>query len=359
MKIPGIVLAGLGQTPRLETVALQPPGPDEVLVRIAASGICHTDIGYMQYARACPVILGHEGAGVVEQVGERVTHTQPGDHVAINWQAKCGQCRRCVSGRRDLCENIQGTAAPRVFWQDEPLNVMLNAGTFSPYVVVPAGGAVPIRKDMPLEKAALLGCAVATGVGAALRTAKVQPGETVVVIGTGGVGLNVIQGARLALAGRIIAIDLDDERLALAQSLGATDVINSRQIDPVARVKELTAGRGAEQVFEIVGLPQLMQQGLAMLARGGALTLIGAAGRQDEFTFLPRGFMSQQQTIQGCIYGNIQPEIDLPLFADWYMDGRLHLDELHTHTVQLDDVPGIFADPHRQAGIRTVIKFEE
>lgn len=359
LKIPGLVLAGLGQLPTLETVSLQPPGPDEVRVRIVASGICHTDLGYMQYARACPVILGHEGAGVVEQVGERVTHTQPGDHVVINWQAKCGRCRRCLSGRRDLCENIQGTAAPRVFWQGAPLSVMLNAGTFSPYVVVPAGGAVPIRTDMPLEKAALLGCAVATGVGAALRTAKVQPGETVVVIGTGGVGLNVIQGARLALAGQIIAIDLADDRLALAQRLGATDLINSRVLDPVAQVKELTGGRGAEHVFEIVGLPSLMQQGLAMLARGGGLTLIGAVGRQDELTFLPRGFMSQQQTIQGCIYGNIQPEIDLPLFADWYMAGRLHLAELHTHTVSLEEVPAIFAEPQAQAGIRTVIIFEE
>lgn len=359
MNIPGIILAGLGQVPRLETVTLQPPGPDEVLVRVAASGICHTDIGYMQYARACPVILGHEGAGVVEQVGARVTHTQPGDHVVINWQPKCGRCRRCLAGRRDLCENIQGTAAPRVFWRDEPLNVMLNAGTFSPYVVVPAEGAVPIRRDMSLEKAALLGCAVATGVGAALRTSHIQPGETVVVIGTGGVGLNVIQGARLALAGRIIAIDIADERLALARKLGATDVINSRELDPLAQVTTLTDGRGAEHVFEIVGQPRLMQQGLAMLARGGTLTLVGAAGREDELTFLPRGFMSRQQVIQGCIFGNIQPEIDLPLFADWYMDGRLQLDDLHTHTVRLDDVPAILAEPQQHGGIRTVITFKD
>jgi S-(hydroxymethyl)glutathione dehydrogenase/alcohol dehydrogenase len=326
---------------------------------MVASGICHTDLGYVQYARACPVILGHEGAGIVEQVGQNVSHVRPGDHVVINWQPKCGWCRHCLAGRRDLCENIHGTTSPRVFWRGEPLHVMLNAGTFCPLVVVPAGGAVPIRTDMPLDKASLFGCAVATGVGAALYTARVGPGEDVVVIGVGGVGLNVVQGARLANAGRIIAIDVDDQRLELARKLGATNSLNSRQADPVAQVKALTAGRGVDHVFEVVGQPRLMQQGLEMLARGGALTLIGAAGREEQLSFHPRRFMSQQQAIRGCIYGNIRPELDLPAFADWYMDGRLFLDELHTRTISLAEVPAVFARPENYAGIRTVISFEE
>jgi S-(hydroxymethyl)glutathione dehydrogenase/alcohol dehydrogenase len=359
--VPGIVLADLHQLPTVETVRLRDLQPDEVLIRIEASGICHTDIGYMQYARACPVILGHEGAGVVEAVGSDITHTQPGDHVVINWQPKCGECKRCLAGQRDLCENIRGTSPAHIFWQDEPLNVMLNAGTFSPYVIVRGPGAVPIRKDMPLEKAALLGCAVATGVGAAMRTAEVQPGEDVVVWGAGGgVGLSVVQGARLSHAGKIIAIDLHDDRLELAKKMGATHGINAAAADPVEAIRDITGGRGVEHVFCVVGEPALMAQGIEALSRGGALTIIGAAGRQAELTFKPRRFMSQQQKILGCIFGNIRPEIDLPLFADWYMDGRLMLDEMHTHTVSLDNVPGVFDDvnTHGPSGIRTVIRME-
>jgi S-(hydroxymethyl)glutathione dehydrogenase/alcohol dehydrogenase len=303
------------------------------------------------------VLLGHEGAGIVEQVGSNVRHIQPGDHVVINWQVKCGQCRRCLSGRQDLCEDIQGTEAPRVFWKGKPLNVMLNAGTFCSIVILPAMGAIPIRRDMPLTKAAMLGCAVATGVGAAIYTANVQPGEDVVVIGAGGVGLNVIQGARLANARLIIAVDINDERLSRACEFGATSIISGRSKDVVAKVKELTWGRGVEHVFEAVGVPELMLQGIEMLARGGVLTLIGAAARDAVLPFHPRRFMSQQQNIRGCIYGNIRPPIDLPIFADWYIEGRLRLDELQTGSVTLEEVPDFFAHYGGQDGIRTIVEF--
>lgn len=358
MRVPALVLNRLGEPPKLEMVEIAEPGPDEVRVRVAAAGICHTDLGYMHYARATPVVLGHEGAGIVESVGGQVSHVRPGDHVAFNWQPKCGRCKRCLSGRRDLCEDIQGTTGPRVFLDGQPLHAMLSVGAFSTMAVVPAAGAVAIRKDIPLEKAALLGCAVATGVGAALYSARVQPGDDVVVLGVGGVGLNVVQGARLALAGRIIAVDLDEGRLALARRMGATHDCNSRAADPVAFVLELTGGRGVEHVFEVVGLPNLMQQGIEMLARGGSLTLVGAADRTADFSFQPRRFMSRQQVIRGCIFGNISPELDLPRFADWYLDGRLHLDELHTSTVKLGDLPAIFADGGPRTGIRTVVTME-
>lgn len=358
IETPAVVLARLGSIPTLETVAVHPPGLYEVRVRLVAAGICHTDIGYMEYARATPVVLGHEGAGIVDAVGAAVRHVRPGDPVVINWQAKCGQCPRCLAGRRDLCENIQATAEPRIFWRGQPLHIMLNAGAFCAYAVVPAGGAVPIRPDMPLETAALLGCAVATGVGAALYTAAITPGEQVAVIGAGGVGLNVVQGARLAGAGRIIAIDPDAEKLTLARRLGATDVINPARVDAVAAVKELTGGRGVDYAFEVVGQPGLMAQGLEMLDRGGALVLIGAAERSAEFALHPRRFMSMQQRMLGCIYGNIRPELDLPLFADWAMDGRLQLDVMHTRTITLHEVPRVFADPALRSGIRTVVRFE-
>ena len=357
-RVPGIVLAGLGQLPVLTEVEVYPPGPNEVMIRMVASGICHTDIDYMRDARACPVILGHEGAGIVEQVGDQVTHVKPGDHVVVNWQAKCFQCQNCLSGRPDLCEAVQGTAAPRVYWKGEPLNIMLNAGTFCPFVVVPARGAVPVREDIPLDKAALLGCAVATGVGAAMYTADVQPGECIAVIGTGGVGLNIVQGARLAGATQIIAVDINDGNLELAKQFGATHVINSQRTDSVAEVRRLTGERGVAHAFEVVGKPELMLQAIDMLMRGGALTLVGAAARDAELPFHPRRFMSQQQRILGCIYGNIHPSLDLPMFADLYMNGRLKLDELHTANVRLEDVPAVFAGRGPKGGIRTVVQFD-
>ncbi|MCU0514089.1 MAG: alcohol dehydrogenase catalytic domain-containing protein [Anaerolineae bacterium] len=352
---PGIILTQLATLPIVDEVVVAAPERGEVLVQVQASGICHTDLSYMRDARTTPVLLGHEGAGVVAAVGEGVSHVQPGDHVVINWQAKCQRCRHCVAGRQDLCEAVQGTAGPRVTWRGQPLPVMLNAGTFCQYVVVPAGGAVPIRRDMPFEKAALLGCAVATGVGAALYTAAVAPGDTVVILGAGGVGLNVVQGARLAHAGSIIVIDLDAAKLELAQRYGATHVLPGDDA-AVAAVQRLTAGRGADHVFEVVGLPELMLRGIDMLARGGTLTLVGAAARTATLPFAPRRFMSQQQTIRGCIYGNIRPERDLPLFADWYMAGTLLLDELHTVTVALDEVPELFNTPHIPRGIRPVVR---
>ncbi len=359
LETSGIILAALGQMPTLEDVAVEPPGPGEVRVRSVASGICQTDLNAIRDARACPVLLGHEGAGVVESVGEGVKRPKVGDHVVINWQVKCGRCRRCLSGRPDLCEDIQGTAAPRVYWRGGPLHVMLNAGTFCPFMTVPAAGAIPIRRDIPMNMAALLGCAVATGIGAVFYTAKVQAGEGVAVIGTGGVGLNVIQGARLAGASVIIAIDIDNDRLANAAILGATHVLNNHISNSAAVVKEMTGGRGVEHVFEVVGEPRLMAQGIDMLAHGGTLTLVGAAARDAQMSFHPRRFMSRQQTIQGCIYGSIVPHKDLPRFADWYMEGGLQLDELETTSVRIEEVPEIFANPELRRGIRTIIEFDQ
>ena len=353
---PALILTGLGQPPILDEIKLTAPERSEVLVQMMASGLCHTDISYLRDARVTPVLLGHEGAGIVEAIGEDVLGVAVGDHVVINWQAKCNRCRRCIAGRQDLCENIQGTLSPRTFWRDKPLPVMLNAGTFCPYVIVPQGGAVPIRRDMPFEKAAMLGCAVATGVGASLYTAQVSFGDSVVVIGAGGVGLNVLQGARLAQASQIIAIDLSDTKLKLAQKYGATHMINSND-DVLTIVKQLTNGRGVDHVFEVVGIPDLMLKGIEMLARGGILTLVGATARDATLPFFPRRFMSQQQKIQGCIYGNIRPQRDLPLFADWYMGGNLLLDELHTTTVTLEELPQVFATLQQDRGIRPIITF--
>lgn len=363
IKTQALVLDRPQTQPQLEDVIVSDPGPDEVRLRLVASGVCHTDISAVRDARFWPLVLGHEGAGVVESIGANVTHVKPGDHAIVSWRVACGRCVRCQRGRQDLCENVQVTAAQRVRRTNgDLLQVMLNAGTFCQYAVVPAFGAIPIRQDMPLEKAALIGCAVSTGVGAALHTARVLAGESVVVFGAGGVGLNVIQGARLARAGMIIAVDRIAEKLSMARAMGAThtvQVILADQSRAIQDVIELTGGRGVDHAFEVVGTPEIMAQALATLAPGGVLTLVGAAARDANLTFQPRAFMSKQQTIQGCIYGSCRPPIDFPLFVDWYLGGQLKMDELHTATITLDALPQMFdaeAVPH---GIRTIVAFDK
>jgi len=352
-----LVLPDLGLMPQLETVCVSDPGPGEVRIKMKAAGVCHTDLGYVEYARTTPVVLGHEGVGVVESVGANVSAPEVGDYVAISWHTPCGACRNCQSGRREVCESVLETAQPRVHWRGRPIATMLSAGCFADYVVVPAASAVPIRNDIPHEEAALIGCAVATGLGAALRHATIRDGDDVAIIGCGGVGLNTVQGARLARAGRIIAIDIKPEHLELAKRFGATDLILVDD-DIVAQVRALTEGRGVDHVFELVGHPILIEAGVSMLARGGQLTLVGATGRKEAISLLPRGFMSQQQRICGCIYGDIAPGHDLSLFADWYAQGLLQIDPLHTATISFAELPRLFTKTE-QEGIRTVVRFED
>ncbi len=353
---PAVVLEAYGRPPVLREVSIADPGADEVLVGVRASGVCRTDLAAVRDARAVPVVLGHEGAGVVLAAGAAVRTVEPGDHVVVNWQPKCGRCRYCVSGRREFCDGVRGTAAPRVHHGGEPLAVMLNAGTFCPFAVVPAAGVVKVRPDLPFAAAALLGCAVATGVGAALYGARIQPGDTVVVLGAGGVGLNAVQGARIAGAGRIIVTDHDPEHLALAGRLGATDLIAAAD-DVRGAVHDLTAGLGADHVLEAVGAAQLVELAVSLLARGGTVTLLGATARDAVAGFSPRTLLSRQQRIQGCIYGNIAPERDLPLFADWYLQGRLELDPFVSRTIALAEVPELFTE-QSGSGVRTVVDLE-
>ncbi|HVO44485.1 MAG TPA: Zn-dependent alcohol dehydrogenase [Aggregatilineales bacterium] len=354
----GLVLDRPHTPPVIENVTVADPGPGEVRVRLVASGICHTDISAVRDARFWPLLLGHEGAGIVDSVGAGVSHVQPGDPVMISWRVACGHCDRCQQGRQDLCESVQTTAQPRVHRASgERLHAMLNAGTFCEYAVVPADGAIPIRRHMPLETAALVGCAVATGIGAVLHTARVQPGQSVAVFGAGGVGLNVVQGARLALAGLIVAVDRVESKLRSAKAMGATHGIRAGEGDPLKTILELTGGRGVDHAFEVVGHPEVMAQALEILAPGGKLTLVGAAARDAVLSFRPRAFMSKQQTIQGCIYGSCRPPVDFPLFVDWYMKGQLRIDELLTGAITLDELPSFFETETPPQAIRTIVKF--
>lgn len=334
------------------------PGPDEVRVRLVASGVCHTDIIWMRDARELPVVLGHEGAGIVESVGSDVWRVQAGDHVIISWRAACGRCRSCQMGRQPLCESVLHTTAPRVHrTSGEPLHVLLNAGTFCPFAVIPETAAIRVPPELPLDKAALIGCGVATGVGAALNTAGVKVGESVAIFGTGGVGLNVVQGARLANASQIIALDLSEQKLQQARDFGATHSINPNTADPVNAILELTAGRGVDHAFDVVGQPDVMEQALGALAQGGVLTLVGNAARDATLAFHPRALLAKQQSIRGCVYGSCRPPLEFPLFADWYQRGWLKLDELLSATITLDDLPAEFTNQPELESIRKVVRF--
>ena len=354
----GLVLNQPRTLPRLEDVVIDDPGAGEVRVRLSASGVCHTDISAVRDARFWPMLLGHEGAGIVESVGSDVQHVKAGDPVLISWKVSCGQCHNCLRKLPHLCEQVVATDAPRVHRPNgERLHVMLNAGTFCEYCVVPADGAIPIQQPINLEAASIIGCAIATGVGAAIHTADIQAGETCVIFGVGGVGLNIVQGARLAQAGMIIAVDLTDSKLTAARQMGATHTVAADQGDPVQAVLTLTGGRGVDYAFEVVGAPAIMTQTLATLAPGGALVIVGAAARDVQMSFHPRSFMSKQQRILGCIYGGCHPPVDFPQFVDWYAAGQLKVDELVTEYIRLDNVVKCFTEAPAPDAIRTVIRF--
>jgi len=341
----GLVLGRLGERPRLERLTVAPPGAGEVRVRMLAAGLCHTDVTQVRDARFTPILLGHEGAGKVESVGDGVDDLRPGDRVLVCWKVPCGRCRRCRSDAPHLCEDVVALAEPRYFRDGEAIRPMLNAGCFCEHVVLPAGGAIRIESDLPAEQAALVGCGVATGVGAALWTANVEPGASVAVFGAGGVGLNVVVGARLADASTIIVVDPDEGRRALAVARGATAALAPGEpFDPV------------DYAFEVVGAPAVMEEALASLAPGGELVLVGATARDGLMSFHPRAFLSKQQRITGCIYGSARPHEHLPKLLDWSADGTIPLADLIGRRVTLNELQDAFHEP-ANGGVRTVVTF--
>jgi S-(hydroxymethyl)glutathione dehydrogenase / alcohol dehydrogenase len=341
----GLVLDALGEWPRLNELTVYPPGPGEVRIRMRAAGLCHTDVTQVRDARFTPIPLGHEGAGEVESVGPDVKGLTPGDPVLVCWKVPCGRCRRCSAAQPHLCEDVVGLTAPRAFRDAEPIGPMLNAGCFADYVVLPAAAAIQIAADLPFAQAALVGCAVATGVGAVLWTARVESGASVAVFGAGGVGLNVITGARIAKAGRIVAVDPDETRLELARARGATQtLVPGEPFDPV------------DHAFEVVGEPAVMEQALASLAPAGELVLVGATARDALLSFHPRAFLSRQQRITGCIYGSVDPQKHLPQLLAWCADGTIPVADLIGRRITLDELEVAFDEP-ADGGVRTVIDF--
>lgn len=323
-------------------VTIDDPAPHEVLIRTAAAGVCHSDLHFMQgvMPHPLPTVLGHEAAGVVEAVGSAVTTVTPGDHVVTCLSVFCGRCGFCLSGRPALCEK-QGLArpagaAPRITLDGQPVTQFLNLSSFSEYALVHQNAVVAIDPQMPLSVASLLGCGVLTGIGAVLRTANVRPGETVAVIGCGGVGLSAIQGADLVSAGRIIAIDTDPSKFEYARTFGATDCIDANDGDVVARVQELTGG-GVDHAFEAVGLPATTEQAFAMTRRGGDCTIVGMIAPGAQVTLPGIAFMTEKR-VQGTQIGSNQFITDIPRLVDLYLRGRLKLDALVSGTCGLDEI---------------------
>ncbi len=347
----------------IEEIAVDSPGPREVLVRTTAAGLCHSDLHFMEgkYPYPTPAVLGHESAGVVEEVGRDVRYVQPGDHVITCLSAFCGYCEQCISGHLSLCENKntdlvrRSDEKPRLSRDGEKVNSFLHLSSFAEQMLVHEHALVKIDPEMPLDKAALIGCGVTTGLGAVFRTAKVEPGSTVAVIGCGGIGLSAIQGARIAGANKIIAVDMVASKLEMAQSMGATHVVDASADDPVAAVKDLTGG-GVHNSFEAVGLKATAEQSFGMLRNGGQATVIGMIPVGTTVEVHGPELLSEK-TLTGSNMGSNQFRTDMPRFVDMYLDGRLLLDEMVSATIQLDQINDGFAEMKTGRVARSVIAF--
>jgi NDMA-dependent alcohol dehydrogenase len=333
-----------------DDVEIDAPHAGEVKIRLGASGVCHSDLSIQNgtlYGGPAPLVCGHEGAGVIEEVGEGVTGLAPGDHIVVSWVPQCSECYFCTHGQPNLCEAgatatmsgslLDGTT--RLTSQGGPLFQMAATGTFSEYAIIPAISAVKIDDEVDLKVAALIGCGVLTGVGAAMNTASIAEGDSVAVIGCGGVGLNVIQGARIAGAGRVIAVDMVESKLELARQFGATDVVDASKDNAIAGVMSLTDQRGADVAFEVIGLDATIQQAIGMTRRGGQAILVGVPP-MDVMVTLPAmiGLIVQEKTVKGCWYGSSDVRRDVPRLIDLYRKGELKLDELISREIKLDGV---------------------
>ena len=351
----------------VEDIQIDAPKRTEVLVKTAASGVCHSDLSVMNGSIPFPpppAVLGHEGAGVVEEVGADVTAVKPGDHVILSWRPSCSRCGYCVTGRPQLCQTgnlelFQGylpDGTSRLHKGDTELRHFTGVSSFAEYAVVPDSGVVKIRPDVPFEAAALVGCGVMTGVGAAINTAKVEPGTSVVVIGCGGVGLNTVQGAVLAGAEKIIAVDLNAAKLELATQFGATHRVNPQDGDPVDQVLSLTDGLGADYAFEVIGRSDTAVQAYNSIRPGGTAVVVGVA-KPDDMLTIPTVSLLQEKTLKGSIYGSARPSVDMPRLLDLYMQGKLKLDELVSRRIGLEDINAAFDWMERGEVARSVIMY--
>jgi S-(hydroxymethyl)glutathione dehydrogenase/alcohol dehydrogenase len=347
---------------QIEEVSISKPGPHEVLIRTAAAGVCHSDLHFIEgsFPHPLPAVLGHESAGIVEQVGSEVRTVKVGDHVITCLSAYCGHCEHCLTGHMSLCQSPDTrrdkTDQPRLAQPNGPMMQYLNLSSFAEQMLIHEHACVAVRKDMPLDRAALIGCGVLTGVCAVFHSAKVSPGETVAVVGCGGVGLAAINGAAIAGANRIIAIDMSPGKDNLAREFGATDFICAADTDAVKEVLELTKG-GVDHAFEAVGLSKTAEQCFGMIKRGGTAYIIGMIALGQNITIPGAAFLGEKK-IQGSLMGSNHFPVDMPRLADMYVAGKLKLDQMISRRIKLEDVNSAFDEMKTGQIARSVIVFD-
>jgi S-(hydroxymethyl)mycothiol dehydrogenase len=362
------ILEAPGEAAVIRDIVVDEPGPNEVLVKIVASGVCHTDLTVKNLngnGMAFPIVLGHEGAGIIEAVGEGVTHLQPGDAVVIAYRAPCEQCPACRRGDPRHCYMALRPKQRIHRKSDGALcSQVLRCGTFATHTVVHAKAAIKMPKEMPLDKACLIACGVVTGVGATMNTSPVWPGARVAVVGCGGVGLSVIQGARIAHARQIIAVDVNPTKLEWARKFGATHTVNAAQVDPVVEVRRLTEDGwdgGVEFAFEATGIPKCTEQAIKMLSYGGTATTIGFPAAADSVNLnlgdMATGVYWNKTALHVCHCGDALPSHDFPLLAQLYLQGKLDLDGMVSRKIKLEDVEAAFHEMETGNVIRSVIEF--
>ncbi|MFB7942230.1 S-(hydroxymethyl)mycothiol dehydrogenase [Streptomyces sp. NPDC056049] len=357
--VQGVIAPGRNEPVRVETIVIPDPGPGEAVVRIQACGVCHTDLHYKQGGinDDFPFLLGHEAAGIVESVGEGVADVAPGDYVILNWRAVCGQCRACRRGRPWYCFDTHNATQRMTLLDGTELSPALGIGAFAEKTLVASGQCTKVDPAVAPEIAGLLGCGVMAGIGAAINTGNVSRGDTVAVIGCGGVGDAAIVGARLAGAAKIIAVDIDERKLAKAKEMGATDTVDSRTADPVEAIRELTGGFGADVVIEAVGRPETYKQAFYARDLAGTVVLVGVPTPEMRLELPLLDVFGRGGSLKSSWYGDCLPSRDFPMLIDLHRQGRIDLGAFVTETIALDEVEKAFARMHEGDVLRSVVVF--
>jgi S-(hydroxymethyl)mycothiol dehydrogenase len=358
-EVSGVIARGKGAQVELTTIVVPDPGPGEALVKVQACGVCHTDLHYREggIGEDFPYLLGHEAAGVVESVGEGVTGLAAGDFVILNWRAVCGQCRSCRRGRPWYCFSTHNAAQKMTLTDGTVLSPALGIGAFAEKTLVAAGQCTKVSPQVKPEVAGLLGCGVMAGLGAALNTGEVGRGDSVAVIGCGGVGCAAILGARLAGAGTIIGVDIDDRKLDWARKLGATDTINSANTDAVEAIKSLTGGNGADVVIEAVGRPETYKQAFYGRDLAGTVVLVGVPTPEMTLELPLLDVFGRGGRLKSSWYGDCLPDRDFPMLTDLHLQGRLPLEAFVSETIGVGDVEAAFTKMQRGEVLRSVVVF--
>lgn len=356
-EVQGVIAGGKGEAVSLRPVIVPDPGPGEAVVNVQACGVCHTDLHYREGGinDDFPFLLGHEAAGVVEAVGDGVTAVEPGDYVILNWRAVCGNCRACLRGRPWYCFATHNASQKMTLEDGTPLSPALGIGAFASRTLVAAGQCTKVSAEARPAVAGLLGCGVMAGLGAAINTGGVTRGDTVAVIGCGGVGSAAVLGSSVAGASRIIAVDIDDRKLEWAARFGATHTVNSRDADPVEAIRDLTGGNGADVVLEAVGRPETYKQAFYARDLAGTVVLVGVPTPEMMLELPLLDVFGRGGSLKSSWYGDCLPSRDFPMLIDLYLQGRLDLDGFVTETISLGEVEDAFAKMHRGEVLRSVV----